>query len=39
MSYDELLRKVIEKTGITFISPHVLPVDGDLYEIEANDYL
>lgn len=38
--YNELLRRVIRKTGITLVSPYELRgIDPDLYEIEESDYI
>ena len=37
--YEEILREVIKKTGITLVSPHPLPIDPELYTITEDNYL
>jgi len=40
MLYEDVLREVIAKTGISLVSPHDLGIPEDLYTIEStNDYL
>lgn len=35
-TYENVLQEVIDKTGITFVSPVELPIDPDLYTIEPS---
>lgn len=38
-SYEDVLRAVIAKTGITLIASHDIGIDPSLYTIEDNEYL
>lgn len=37
--YEDVLLLIIEKTGITLVASHELPIPSELYTIEANPYL